>query len=1793
MSVDKSGKPTSISRRGDDGPKPVRFSVRAISALVILGLVFQSVAVPSQAAPTPAPITISASTAQPIFLQSSAEAPPAESDYDGTLTLTGGTVAIDRDYSQRTSVTVANTGSDPVTFYLECDNSYSDLSLNFVNGGSLGQPLVLQPGESQQVDMLVFAQNADYSSYTLPVYAHVVDSGLDYVDSKTTVTLTVDQSALNLAFKLIASDPTTLAQTYTVTNNGAYVSDLTLSLTGDARDYVQIDPGVSTFPMSTGDTLTVTLRPDLGKMANSHQSSVSGSLVASSGQRTSSVDVVFQGDTRSFNQVPAGQLVLHQDGNPYWNLDWDQQSVHQGTTEVDDNGFSSSTSFDLTYGQDQIMPVQVETSATPFAGDPATATVSPTISTDAAGNTVITATQVVSQSTYDSMRAAYDNPSLDQYQATADASWQSIPVSTPDGTMFAVSELVTFAGNVGGDFGELMNGLGGLLSAYQFYEWAQGSRNWTQVADSPNLSSAEAELYIASQVLEGMLLVAGIAIGFGAVTIPGSAALSVGVGLGLAGLLLDIFQSEVESEAAGQGGPESLISQLFNFLTRQCTNRHKVDTAFQLPAGNSPGQVTTSSRIYPDNPLPIPNVDFSTSVNGQDTGITQVAQLTDVVTTDLSPDYFNPGEVNTITRNFTIDGAHFLTTADTQVHVAYSSDTPVWYAGSIDTAPDLRSLPDLAVYPEGIQTTGTARLQEPNQLSVDVYNRGSIGAWAEIVVSDDAGAIYTDSAASAGKYRYIAAFSSAQITVPVTLTSDQTTFTVDVTDKTVGGQESNTDNNHVTTVIRTKPWAVPSVDDIAPRDIAPNSATIFTADVSDTADVVGARFLLDGAPVSGTVATSVLSSGDVRYSVPSAPLTMGAHTLVVEVDYTAASGQVETVSDSIDVNVTQPRVTTFSVDSTITNPHVTVLKNPSSSGRAASDPDLTPTAVDVTQPRVKTFSVDSAITNPAVTVPSLPSSGLWMASDADLTQTASNQYSLVESTDMTNNPDTYAIVVAGDNGYTWATLAQGRTSYSLDGQPTLTVHGTDLVSPTMLTISSMDAASMGAFSFPSPSVSVPAGTYSLMISYTGGTANGTVSALADLTGGDASIDLAQYVDLVSVQLPDETGSGPIDARLILGSAAQASSLASSLGQEPSCAWSASGPTGITCVLTGMGLVDKTTLDQGSLLLNLGQAVYQVDLSKPIPTSLRRSDLAAVSFIMPDGSPPQIGSLVLSNQDLGSFQMTGSTVYCPPAAFDVTVSYALPGAVLIHRATVEGQANTTITLPTPSDGMAVLSVDWPTGYTAEVGLPGIDSTDMAMVDNPSVTLRSGEPQLPAPSDALGALLAGLPGVDGQANATTTLPTSSDALAALLGDLPTGFTSGMGLPGTDVTGLGVADQPSVTLTPGEPLILDPGDYDLQFSLHTDDGQALTVASHVSLTPGANTLVIGDHYTGTVTNLSSTVRDNVNVGGSPGYVTIANMVDDHGNSLENLWSLTNPMTGTATFTNTSDPSDVVKVPLTTPYTVVGFTWPNVTGVYNMNVVLGLNGAASPSASASSTASAPESPSPSETPASTSSSGTTASSGWTAPSDATTSSGSTASSGTSSNASASASSSGTSPGSSSSGTSSGSSDSSSSPSSDVSVSSSSPSRLSPSSAPSSGLSPSSGTSSGLSSSSGTSVEPSVPVSAASGSSPSSSGLSPSSAPSLSPTTTSAAPVNPSSSASDDPGTIVLPTPPAPSPTSQPPVVSAPTGGSSSSDPWLPLAGWTLLLGLALLAVAVWIGSRPNLAFTRRQSKEETRLMS
>lgn len=231
----------------------------------------------------------------------------------------GNAAPIKRDYEQEVKVKVRNTSDQAVEYYLECENNNEDLYMNFVSSGSEKAPLTIPSGGEQEVTLSVFAQNATKTLYTIQVKAFITgESSPIEMD----LTFRCEAAGGSVDFSKGNVDPATLTTVYTVRNSGGNkITDLSLSLTGEAAGYVRISPSVENYELDRDDTVTVKLIPDLGKMKTDNKTTVSGKLVASGGA-SQEVDVAFDTQGKEITSMSMDELAMIQDENPYHDIEF-------------------------------------------------------------------------------------------------------------------------------------------------------------------------------------------------------------------------------------------------------------------------------------------------------------------------------------------------------------------------------------------------------------------------------------------------------------------------------------------------------------------------------------------------------------------------------------------------------------------------------------------------------------------------------------------------------------------------------------------------------------------------------------------------------------------------------------------------------------------------------------------------------------------------------------------------------------------------------------------------------------------------------------------------------------------------------------------------------------------------------------------------------------------------------------------------------------------------------------------------------------------------------------------------------------------------------------------------------------------------------------------------------------------------------------------------------------------------------------------------------------------------------
>lgn len=279
---------------------------------------------------------------------------PPEYDYNGNLYIYADSHNIERDYSQKASVYVTNYSEKTIEYYLVSKNPYDDLYMNFVRSGSIDSPLVIQAGESQKIELDIFAQNAKKSEYEIPVYAVIVDGEETIEDAKCTLNLYCDDVYFNFLCREIAVNESTLSKTLKLTNNGDALTDVTVSLEGQIADYVMLNPIVSNHKMNRYDSIEIKASPDLTKMKSNNASLIKGYLVVSSAGKSQKFELIFDTKGQEITSTTMGQLALKQSGNPYYNLEIDNGSIKASGEYNKNTGILDvSVNYDMLYGEQQ------------------------------------------------------------------------------------------------------------------------------------------------------------------------------------------------------------------------------------------------------------------------------------------------------------------------------------------------------------------------------------------------------------------------------------------------------------------------------------------------------------------------------------------------------------------------------------------------------------------------------------------------------------------------------------------------------------------------------------------------------------------------------------------------------------------------------------------------------------------------------------------------------------------------------------------------------------------------------------------------------------------------------------------------------------------------------------------------------------------------------------------------------------------------------------------------------------------------------------------------------------------------------------------------------------------------------------------------------------------------------------------------------------------------------------------------------------------------------------------------
>lgn len=296
---------------------------------------------------------------------------------------------VERDYSQYRTIEVSNTTPYDKEFYLTCVNVPDDLAIDFIKGGSKSEPVLLKAGETREVELAVFAQNAIEEDNQFDIYAYEIGKDGDTPTSQATVYLNVNIPMFDISTVLVSEDSNTLAKTYRVTNNDDNdIADLTVSVDESLENYAYFDTYIENYALEAGQSIEFVVKPDLKKMKESDLSKLDGNIVISGSGQSEDVNVVFDTDGKEINYISMTELEDQQYTGEYKNIHIDPEQTKSqyyngeewvainesssADTIINGNGeFSIKINNELIYGDDNdgSLSHEMSVSAKKYSGD--------------------------------------------------------------------------------------------------------------------------------------------------------------------------------------------------------------------------------------------------------------------------------------------------------------------------------------------------------------------------------------------------------------------------------------------------------------------------------------------------------------------------------------------------------------------------------------------------------------------------------------------------------------------------------------------------------------------------------------------------------------------------------------------------------------------------------------------------------------------------------------------------------------------------------------------------------------------------------------------------------------------------------------------------------------------------------------------------------------------------------------------------------------------------------------------------------------------------------------------------------------------------------------------------------------------------------------------------------------------------------------------------------------------------------------------------------------------------------
>lgn len=198
------------------------------------------------------------------------------------------TFEVQRDYEQRVNIDVLNTYVGNKSVYFKNVDNFNDIEIGFDEANREANALLLASQEQNQLQLNLFMQNAESTSYQFKLQA--IEAGTHKVLDEAYVTITTEDYNFDVETNVTSVEGSALKYV-TLTNQGDRIPDLSVIADSSLKDVVTFSPTISNAILEEDETIEFTVIPNYDLLK---QKGYNGNLLAKSGGKEINIPLEFE-----------------------------------------------------------------------------------------------------------------------------------------------------------------------------------------------------------------------------------------------------------------------------------------------------------------------------------------------------------------------------------------------------------------------------------------------------------------------------------------------------------------------------------------------------------------------------------------------------------------------------------------------------------------------------------------------------------------------------------------------------------------------------------------------------------------------------------------------------------------------------------------------------------------------------------------------------------------------------------------------------------------------------------------------------------------------------------------------------------------------------------------------------------------------------------------------------------------------------------------------------------------------------------------------------------------------------------------------------------------------------------------------------------------------------------------------------------------------------------------------------------------------------------------------------------